>query len=171
MVTDTDYNQAKTIIGATVAKYNKKDIEEALSLMDKPPYIQTDLGELSNLFQVYEKTYGSEIFWRIIQEKGLGEIPSEKKSGKIYWSFSFNRIININVNGKYEYKSLPQNSWELRILEDNVQVKILLSTCNSFESEGKVLEKTVLTEPVSISLKKEARIVKAENELRIITDE
>lgn len=162
MITDTDYSQARTIINATISKYKKEDIEAALGQLEPPAYLKPDVDELTAILGGLEKAYDKELFWKVFQEKGYKEITSAKESGTIYWNFGSNNIASINLNGKYEYKSLSENSWELKILEDDVIVNISYCACGLNEKDDMLLTETV---PVN----KEARIIRTAKELRIIT--
>jgi hypothetical protein len=115
----TDKEQLTALINATISKYSKDSIESALTETERPGVWLTDVEELKRHFVAYMETFGTDLFWQILREKGYGEVtPAVIKSGDCGIGANWNYVSFVKIEGKYEVKSITKDSWEVSMLAD-----------------------------------------------------
>ena len=115
----TDKEQLTSLINVTISKYSKDSIESALTETKRPEVWLTDVEELKRHFVAYVETFGTDLFWQILREKGYGEVtPAVVKSGDLGIGANWKYVSFVKIEGKYEVKSITKDSWEVLMLAD-----------------------------------------------------
>jgi hypothetical protein len=153
----TDKEQLTALINATISKYSKDSIESALTETERPEVWLTDVEELKRHFVAYTETFGTDLFWQILREKGYGEVtPAVIKSGESGICANWEYVSFVKIEGKYEVKSITKDSWEVLMLADGSAAIHIIGENKELSTE-------------TLELKKGASMIKSGDSLLVIT--